>query len=222
MSRSRASSVSKPTLPTLSMDTGPPVMAMPPGPQTPSANKLTPANQMSLYQKCILIRERWRRVPGFQESFLDAEAPFAAEADLDVPSDPVSVVLSCLRLGSSLCFLFNALALERQLDVNPEAQPSNLSACKRCAAHFLMSAKKELQWTDDDLFTITQLYDHSTNGMVKVSGSAGPRATTLAGGALRGVLLLIDPLSSAHLLLHYIFVFLSNRLLIVYSSSSAC
>lgn len=181
--RSRASSIGRPSHPTLHQAfeaQALPPPALPAGPQTPGLNKLTPNNSMSLYQKCILIRERWARVHGFQESFLDPDAPFAPESDYNVPTDPVSIVLSCLRLGSSLCFLFNALELDRKLDVNADARPSNVSACKRCAAHFLMAAKKELNWGDEDLFTITQLYDTNTTGMVKVRRSVVLRRASKA------------------------------------------
>ena len=125
----------------------------------------------SLYQKCLLISERLYRVEGFAENFLDEGAPFSpSDDDISIPTDPVSQVCHCLRLGSSLCFLFNALELQsaKQLDINPNANRSNLSACKKSAAHFLMAAKRELDWTDDDLFTITQLYDQDTTGTVKV------------------------------------------------------
>lgn len=141
---------------------------MAPGPQTPGGNKLQPGNAISLYQKCILIRERWRRVPGFQESFLDADAPFAPEPEESTATDPVSIVFTCLRLSPALCFLFNALDIDRKLDISRDARPLTTSACKRYTAHFLMAVKKELGWGDDQLFTVTQLHDTNTTGMVKV------------------------------------------------------
>lgn len=108
-------------------------------------------------------------MPGFPEAFLDADAPFAPDShDPNLPIDPVSVVCHCLRLGASLCFLFNALHLPVQLDINREARPTNISACKKSAAHFLMAVKKELDWSDNDLFMIKQLYEQDTNGVVRV------------------------------------------------------
>ena len=153
---------------TISASYSSPVTEMPP---TPSLKMLDMSKRLSLYQKSILVRERLARVPGFQEAFLDNNAPYAAATDNSMPNDPVSIVCHCLRLGTSLCFLFNALHLNKELELNPEAKPPNISACKKGAAHFLMAVKKELNWSDEDLFTITQLYNPDTTGTVKVRHS---------------------------------------------------
>ena len=140
-----------------------------PVPATPVLNKLATPSYASLYQKCIIIRERWARVQGFPEAFLDPDAPFAPDAhDPNLPIDPVSVVCHCLRLGASLCFLFNALRLQTQLEINYDAKPTNISSCKKSAAHFLMAIKRELAWSDNDLFMMRQLYEQDTNGVVRV------------------------------------------------------
>jgi cell division control protein 24 len=83
-------------------------------------------------------------------------------------NDPVSRSLHTLRLGSSLCYLFNALGLDHQLEVNPAATMTNLKACQRGTAHFIMACKQDLRWTDQDLFAIHELYGQDTNGVVKV------------------------------------------------------
>lgn len=113
----------------------------------------------SLYQNCRTVLDRLARVPGFAPQFMHPDA---------VSSDPVSRSLHTLRLGSSLCFLFNALAAPATLDVNPDATMSNLKACQRGTAHFIMAAKQHLQWPDSDLFAIHELYGQDTNGVVKV------------------------------------------------------
>lgn len=84
------------------------------------------------------------------------------------PNDPVSHVCKTLRLGSSLCFLWNALGQGKPLDVNPDAGPTNFKACQRSAAHFIMACNTQLGWNDDDMFRITELYSPDTNGTVKV------------------------------------------------------
>nr|CRX79227.1 hypothetical protein ls5931a1_00043 [Leucosporidium scottii] len=150
-------------------------------------NKVASASS-SLYQNCRTVLERLYRVPGFAERFIDpAEAGGegaggAAGAGMmegqdgglggAVSSDPVSRSLHTLRLGSSLCFLFNALALPHQLDVNPAATMSNLKACQRGTAHFVMACKQDLRWADQDLFAIHELYGQDTNGVVKVGSIA--------------------------------------------------
>jgi hypothetical protein len=136
-------------------------------PPTPALKRLDMGKRLSLYQKSILVRERLSRVPGFQEAFLDPHAPYAAAADAAMPNDPVSIVCHCLRLGNSLSFLFNALRL-RQLELDPEAKPPNIGACKKRVIHFLMALKSELGWVDEDLFQVTDVYKLDTTGTVKV------------------------------------------------------
>lgn len=149
-------------------------------------NKVSSASS-SLYQNCRNVLARLYRVPGFPERFLDRDSasastppgPGAGLADGNdglggVSSDPVSRSLHALRLGASLCFLFNALALPHQLEVNPQATMTNLKACQRGTAHFVMACKQDLKWQDHDLFAIHELYGQDTNGVVKVRPSPHP------------------------------------------------
>ncbi|KAK4048435.1 Guanine nucleotide exchange factor for Cdc42p [Microbotryomycetes sp. JL201] len=144
----------------------------------------------SLYQNCKTVLDRLRRVPGFEQQFLrpdtgdgDDTGGHDSSADRDddtsdvnnskqrrstISDDPVSRSLHCLRLGSSLCYLFNQLDLPHQLDVNPHASMHNLKACQRGTAHFVMACKQDLGWADTDLFAIHELYGQDTNGVVKV------------------------------------------------------
>ena len=157
-------------------------------------NKVASASS-SIYQNCRTIRDRLLRVPNFEDRFFAviASADVAqhgsyggsaspltqggwGEADSGLPvahqTDPVSQVLSVLRLGSSLCYLFNQLGHAHQLDVNPQATLSNLKACQRGAAHFIMACKQDLKWPESDLFAVNELYGKDTNGVVKVRSSA--------------------------------------------------
>ncbi|BGP19839.1 hypothetical protein JCM10213_003148 [Rhodosporidiobolus nylandii] len=151
-------------------------------------NKVASASS-SIYQNCRQLRDRLLRVPDFQERFFDAaSADLAQQAQAgsygggasplpgawgDDPgagaqTDPVSQVLSVLRLGSSLCFLFNQLGHQHQLEVNPLATLNNLKACQRGTAHFIMACKQDLKWPEGDLFAVNELYGQDTNGVVKV------------------------------------------------------
>ncbi|BGP11166.1 Rho guanine nucleotide exchange factor scd1 [Rhodotorula toruloides] len=154
-------------------------------------NKAASASS-SIYQRCSTVRDRLYRVPDFEDRFLRTDTdssllsasssstptPTLSPAlgaststsppDLTTQTDPVSQVLSVLRLGSSLCFLFNQLGHPHQLDVNPQATLSNLKACQRGAAHFIMACKQDLKWPEEDLFAVNELYGQDTNGVVKV------------------------------------------------------
>ncbi|GAA5869560.1 hypothetical protein JCM8547_001522 [Rhodosporidiobolus lusitaniae] len=152
-------------------------------------NKVATASS-SIYQNCRTVRERLLRVPEFEDRFfsITASADVAtngsyggtasplvgsgwgreAEGGAGVQVDPVSQVLSVLRLGSSLCYLFNQLGHQHQLDVNPLATLNNLKACQRGAAHYIMACKQDLKWPEGDLFAVNELYGQDTNGVVKV------------------------------------------------------
>ncbi|GAA6036256.1 hypothetical protein JCM8097_006862 [Rhodosporidiobolus ruineniae] len=154
-------------------------------------NKVASASS-SIYQNCRTLRDRLVRVPDFDDRFFSAAADAVAQAQaagsyggaasplttgpwgaddsgpLGAQADPVSQVLSVLRLGSSLCYLFNQLGHQHQLDVNPQATLSNLKACQRGAAHFIMACKQDLKWPEGDLFAVNELYGQDTNGVVRV------------------------------------------------------
>ncbi|GAA5872747.1 hypothetical protein JCM1840_004507 [Sporobolomyces johnsonii] len=155
-------------------------------------NKAASASS-SLYQNCLSVRDRLSRVPDFKARFFDNDELLAhAAAGLNgagtgaawggsgfggagedsgpfgSQADPVSQCLNVLRLGSSLCFLFNQLGHSHQLDVNPAATLGNLKACQRGTAHFVMACKQDLKWPESDLFAVNELYYQDTNGVVKV------------------------------------------------------
>ncbi|KPV72028.1 uncharacterized protein RHOBADRAFT_39770 [Rhodotorula graminis WP1] len=125
-------------------------------------NKVASASS-SIYQRCNAVRQRLLRVPDFRERFFDSTDGGAA-GGVGPQTDPVSQVLSVLRLGASLCYLFNQLGHAHQLDVNPQATLSNLKACQRGAAHFIMACKQDLRWPEGDLFAVNELYGQDTNG----------------------------------------------------------
>ncbi|SCV74818.1 BQ2448_7847 [Microbotryum intermedium] len=120
----------------------------------------------SLYQNCRAVLDRLDRVPGFTDRFANTDDE--NEAHMAISTDPVSRSLQMLRLGASLCFLFNAFELDRRLEVNPQATMLNLKACQKGTAHFVMACKQDLKFPDTDLFAIHELYGQDTNGVVKV------------------------------------------------------
>lgn len=161
-----------------------------------------------LYQNCIALRKKLKRVPGFAERYLvgdsidsatdqqdgngsgsstaTAGSPLSPNTSTststtiggtgpsDIINDPVSQICKCLRLGSSLCYLFNTLGstTEKKLQVNDQDGTTNnlnFKACQRSAAHFVMACNTTLGWNDEDIFRVSELYSPDTNGTVKVS-----------------------------------------------------
>lgn len=151
--------------------------------------------ESSLYQICLTLISRLKRVPGMQ-IYLDAcendhllistkcgstpelvqepRSPNASTTSLLIGNisagnriDPVTKVWRFLRMGSSLCALFNVLDPNNLLKANP---PSNdVKASKRAVYDFVQGCKAELDYSDDELFTISNVFSDSTADLIKVS-----------------------------------------------------
>ena len=114
---------------------------------------------------------------------------FSSTAVDALPIDPVAVLWDAFRLGAPLCALVNLFQLEKPLEVvrlsfheTAVAEDGKINnKCKAAVYHFLIACKAQLALTEDDLFTITQLYRNDTTGFVK---------------ALRLVTLILDRLES--------------------------
>lgn len=158
----------------LYVNTRPPLDRMPSSSMSDASSTPTVTNSIlnkaasassSLYQNCRTVLSRLYRVPGFEQNFAHAAHQ---------GSDPVTRVTQLCRLGASLCYVFNQLGLDHVLEVNPNANKSNLKACQKGTAHFVMACKSDLKWNEDDLFAIHELYQDNTNGLVKVSAHRLP------------------------------------------------
>ncbi|KAG0146087.1 hypothetical protein CROQUDRAFT_107409 [Cronartium quercuum f. sp. fusiforme G11] len=175
---------------------------------TSSVVNKTASRSASLYQNCLEARSLMRRVPGFEDgpwitpSIHQHEIPSEPitprtphTLHSSNPLDPVSQTLEIIRLGSSLCYLYNAILLAPK-DVAlrpglPNLPPNktwqnikrlsvswcpreDLKGCQKSAAHFIMALKTELGWgTELDEFKgenlmVNMLYDQNTNATVKV------------------------------------------------------
>ncbi|KAG5513318.1 hypothetical protein PMAC_001381 [Pneumocystis sp. 'macacae'] len=122
----------------------------------------------SIYQICREIHERLLEVPNFEIYLNNARS----QNDLfptGITNDPVSLLWQCFRQGASLCALYNALKPEKPLTINPKAHLTSMNACKANVYHFLLACRNELGYKDNDLFSISQLYQDDTNGFVKVT-----------------------------------------------------
>ncbi|KAI8373049.1 uncharacterized protein BYT42DRAFT_616235 [Radiomyces spectabilis] len=130
-----------------------------------------PATQKaSLYHLCRSVLDGLAAVPGF-EPYLDLNPP--TDADDIAPqsaclaNDPLSKLWHICRQGSSLCLLYNTLRPDDAI-----AQGTGLgnmaSKPKACIYHFILACRDKLHFSEDSLFTVTDLYQNDTNGFVKV------------------------------------------------------
>lgn len=130
---------------------------------------------VSLYQTSIALRDRLQGVPGFQHFLELTEKPNSNDPDahddqLDtLDLDVVSHLWRCFMLGPSLCCIYNALNPPKRLEINEDCTLADLKECKKAVYHFLVAIKELVH--PSKLFTISDLYNNNTNGIVKVFSS---------------------------------------------------
>ncbi|CAN6614309.1 hypothetical protein TRVA0_005S03906 [Trichomonascus vanleenenianus] len=175
----------------------------PPAPlSAPSLVSNKPASSStSLYQICVHLKERVETIPclqlfadscyapvsmrnsmSSQSSVSVVQTPAARDALLVPRIDPVTFIWRFFRLGSSLCALFNILEPRTPLK---DALPDDVKASKRAVYDFVQGCKAELDYNDEDLFTISNVFSDNTSDLLKV---------------IRTVQKLIDTLESRNLL----------------------
>jgi cell division control protein 24 len=74
-------------------------------------------------------------------------------------------------LGPSLCCIYNALGPRKPLEINEDCTLADLKECKKAVYHFLVAVKEILPASK--MFTISDLYNNNTNGIVKVNSPLG-------------------------------------------------
>ncbi|KAG0220892.1 hypothetical protein B0O80DRAFT_421120 [Mortierella sp. GBAus27b] len=145
-------------------------------PVTPTAVEQPPPplqrgnSVVSLYQSCLNLLDRLHGVPDFEE-FLNPDlqqSTLAGTPSSSNPNDPVNQLWVLFRLGSPLAHLFNALRPREPIRISSESNLSNINTCKAYVYKFLVACRKELQFGENDLFSISDLYLDDTNGFVKV------------------------------------------------------
>ncbi|KAG5460002.1 MAG: CDC24 calponin-domain-containing protein, partial [Olpidium bornovanus] len=125
----------------------------------------------SLYQQCLTLTDRLMCVPGFDrymEPGLNGHVVTTPGGSFSPSMDPVCALWTAFRTGAALCVLFNAARPSEPLDVSDLQDFTNVNACKKGVYRFLVGCKKDFNFPEDRLFSITELYQDDTNGFVKV------------------------------------------------------
>ncbi|KAG5461166.1 MAG: Dbl homology domain-containing protein, partial [Olpidium bornovanus] len=124
----------------------------------------------SLYQQCLHLAGRLLCVPGF-EIYLDPDVNpdivTFPDGSLSPASDPVKALWTAFRTGAALCALYNGGRPKEPLEVKDLDGLTSLNDCKKSVYRFLLACKTELQFRDNQLFSISELYKDDTNGFVK-------------------------------------------------------
>ncbi|OAD69987.1 hypothetical protein PHYBLDRAFT_96834, partial [Phycomyces blakesleeanus NRRL 1555(-)] len=124
-----------------------------------------PASQKaSLYYTCRSVLQGLAAVPGF-EIYLNPEQP--QDSDTITNTDPLNKLWSICRQGDSLCLLYNTLMPDTPI-VIPRSDPKIVIKPKAYVYHFIVACRDQLHFSEESLFTLTDLWQNDTNGFVKV------------------------------------------------------
>jgi cell division control protein 24 len=131
----------------------------------PSPQALKPTNTQtgSLYHTCRSVLDRLTAVDGMTE-YLES---VVSEEQLD-NCDPLSKLTLICRRGFPLCKLYNALNPVKKLSEDKVPKLTMANSCKANVYHFIVACRNDQHFPEEDMFTISDLYQDDTNGFVKV------------------------------------------------------
>ncbi|ODQ81371.1 hypothetical protein BABINDRAFT_160720 [Babjeviella inositovora NRRL Y-12698] len=81
--------------------------------------------------------------------------------------DPVTQLWKLCQQGSPLCLLFNVIKPSQAL---PVVASDDLRICKKSVYDFLIACKVHLNFQDEELFTISDVFANQSEGFLKVVG----------------------------------------------------
>ncbi|CDH50181.1 related to cdc24-gtp gdp exchange factor forcdc42p [Lichtheimia corymbifera JMRC:FSU:9682] len=129
----------------------------------------------SLYHTCRSVLDGMAAVPGLLP-YLDNETTTQQH------NDPLSKLWSICRQGSNLCLLFNTLRSDTPIKLQQNDGTSMKP--KACVYHFIIACRDHLKLPEDQLFTVTDLYQDDTNGFVKVVNTVNHLLELLEDGGM--------------------------------------
>ncbi|KAF7728905.1 hypothetical protein EC973_005300 [Apophysomyces ossiformis] len=116
------------------------------------------SHTVSFYHSCRSVLDRMQTISGldqYMKEYTDSE-------------DPLEKLQYICRQGSSLCLLFNLLRPAAAIKLNRNFSLVSVNNLKVYVYDFLIACRQHLHLSEDDLFTITDLYQEDTSGFVKV------------------------------------------------------
>lgn len=111
----------------------------------------------SLYQICMNLIQRLRQVPGFESHLPDLDGN---------AEDPVAALWACLRKGTPLVTIYNALQPAEPIQIDESM--SEAKKPKFAAFKFYEACLKVLKISSGDCFALNDLFGTDTTGFVKV------------------------------------------------------
>ncbi|KAI7889262.1 uncharacterized protein EV154DRAFT_515002 [Mucor mucedo] len=130
-----------------------------------------PSCGTSLYHTCRSVLDRLSLVEGMTH-YLELESPSTTSPSESVihntSNDPLTKLWELCRRGTPLATLFNALNPVEPLKAADTTTQQQTSECKKTVYHFIVACRNQLLFTEDQVFTLSDVYKDSTNGFVKV------------------------------------------------------
>lgn len=84
---------------------------------------------------------------------------------ISMDCDPVTQISQLFQQGSPLCIIFNAVKPQFKL---PVVSSDDLKICKKSIYDFILGCKQHFAFTDEELFTISDVFSNSTSQLLKV------------------------------------------------------
>ncbi|KAJ3328042.1 hypothetical protein HDU76_010694 [Blyttiomyces sp. JEL0837] len=163
-------------------DTSLPMMTQPPPPPPPTSSSEMgvgmpvrapnqgPAAPVSLFATCMSLIETLYSFPLFEfylfpdgwEIYNQPDAPLL---------DPVAILWGTFKLGAPLCMIYNQLSPRTPLNVSDVSaiRPGDYKkVCKDNVYHFILACRNELQLSEANDFSISELYKDDTHGFMKI------------------------------------------------------
>lgn len=123
-----------------------------------NSSPITTTGSGSLYHLCHSVLDRLSCIEGMS-SYIEAA---------NTTTDPLSKLTLICRQGYPLCTLYNALQHVKTISVETDPNLNARNSCKSKVYHFLVACRNDLLFPEEDMFTISDLYQDDTNGFVKV------------------------------------------------------
>ncbi|KAI0216115.1 Guanine nucleotide exchange factor for Cdc42p [Massospora cicadina] len=131
--------------------------------------KVPPQGPTSIFQLCNNISQRLRCIPNFDPYLSVAKQQLESDESYNpiMGIDPVSLLWKTFRQGSSLTAMYNVLDVAAPLKITP-LEEIDAKKAKASVYHFLLKCKNSLDFKEDELFAITDLFKDDTNAFIKV------------------------------------------------------
>ncbi|KAI8374333.1 uncharacterized protein BYT42DRAFT_547391 [Radiomyces spectabilis] len=166
-----------PSLGTLNIRPMTPTVDIPlPSASTSNQRPTTTVQGASLYYTCRSVLDKLALVKGMGPILESASAelsqPSSPLYDTPTPpccsSDPLTKLWNICRQGTPLCTLYNALMPDHPLKCDDNPNLTHVNTCKASVYHFIVACRTHLHFPEEDVFTVSDLYQGDTNGFIKI------------------------------------------------------